>query len=186
MAEQTKPRRVSKSEWLMVALDMLEHGGVDAVRVDRMAKRLRISRSGFYWHFKDREELLRQMLEYWLDEYTVIVLNSFSSSDLKKDKILIKVAEMIDEYDLNRYDLPIREWAMHDEMARTAVSEANRLRNEFIGSQFAGLGFTGDELEMRTRLFVCYHTWEKPMFYDMSKSKRAKLRKLRLDLLTRR
>ena len=186
MDKETKPRRVSKAEWLATALDMLERKGIDAVRIDRIAKRLRTSRSGFYWHFKDRDDLLDRLLEYWISEFTEDAINYYFQQELDGEETLFKLANMVDEFDLARYELPIRQWALQDERAQAAVSKANKLRMDFVRLQFKRLGFTGDQLDMRTHLFVCYHTWEKPMFFDMSKAKRAKLRRLRLELLMRR
>ena len=60
--------RVSKDQWLAAAVTALEQGGVDAVRVERLARALDVSKSGFYWHFKDRADLLLELLEYWEEE----------------------------------------------------------------------------------------------------------------------
>ena len=178
-------KRVSKDEWLSAALEALETGGVDAVRIDHLAKRLRISRSGFYWHFKDRENLLRDILQYWGDEYNKVVVRRIGLLKGTPKERLAKLMEMIEEYDLTRYEIAIRAWARHDPLARDAVAKVNEVRLELIRSLFSEMGFEADELEMRTMLFVCYHTWEKPMFLDIPQTKLAKLRKLRLEFLTR-
>ena len=57
-------KRTSKSEWLEKALEVLEAEGVNAVKIDRLAKLLETSRSGFYWHFKDRQDLLSCLLHW--------------------------------------------------------------------------------------------------------------------------
>ena len=56
-----KKWRVSKAERLAAALVALEKGGVEAVRVERLARALGISKSGFYWRFKNRTDLLAQL-----------------------------------------------------------------------------------------------------------------------------
>ena len=65
-----KIKRVSKNQWLAKALETLAASGVDAVKIERLAKALGISRSGFYWHFKNRQDLLEHLLAYWVNEYT--------------------------------------------------------------------------------------------------------------------
>ncbi len=96
---------------------------------------------------------------------------------------LEQVMTMIQEHDLAKYDLAIRAWAKHNELAREAVQAVTSARLDFIAQIFSEMGFEGEEREMRTRLFVCYHTWENTMFGDMSPRKRTRLRKRRLDLL---
>ena len=183
MAKKRRIGRVSKGEWLAAALDVLEVSGIDAVRVERLAKTLSVAKSGFYWHFQDRKDLHKQLLEYWLHEYTEVVsLNPQLFSGEPKVR-LEKIMKMIQAHDLARYDLAIRAWARHDEMARDFVQRVMKVRLDFIRRIFSEMGFDGDELEMRTMVFVCYHTWEGATFGDMSPRKRARLRKRRLDLL---
>ena len=45
------------------------------------------------------------------------------------------------------------------------------------------LGFTGDDLEMRSMLFVCYHAWESPMFREISRKRRREQIAKRIELL---
>ena len=46
MGKKTNIRRISKAEWLDAALNALEEGGIDAVRIERLAKKLGTSRRG--------------------------------------------------------------------------------------------------------------------------------------------
>ncbi len=181
----TKRRRISKKNWLNAALETLEAGGIDSVRIERLAARLKISKSGFYWHFKDRNDLLKELLKFWSEEYTQVVIQELSKQEVDPATRLNQVAEMVWKHDLAKYDLAIRAWAKHDAMAKRAVTKVNKLRLDYLRSFFAELGFRGDELEMRTMLFVCYQTWETPMFGKMNRQKWGKLKKRRLALLIR-
>jgi AcrR family transcriptional regulator len=68
--------RKKKADWLEAALDVFEKEGIEGVRVERLARGLNVAKSGFYWHFKDRDDLHEQMLRYWEDEFTgVVTLN---------------------------------------------------------------------------------------------------------------
>jgi hypothetical protein len=55
---------------------------------------------------------------------------------------------------------------------------------DFVRDALSELGFTGDDLEMRSMLFVCYHTWELPMFREISRKRRRELIAKRIELLT--
>ena len=182
MKQVNKPR-ISKRDWLHAALETLEIGGIDAVRVERLASRLRISKSGFYWHFKDRSELLKEVLNYWSTEYTGSVLQDKTLAEMDAAKRLHTVAELVWEHNLAKYDLAIRIWAKHDLIAKRAVVKVNKLRMDYIRLCFSELGFKGDELEMRTMLFVCYTTWESPMFGKLKKQKWNKMKKRRIKLI---
>ena len=167
-----------------MALDVLETDGIAGVRVEVLAKRLGISKSGFYWHFKNRDHLLKDMLDYWSHEITGVITANSEILTLEPKDRLTRTAEMILDYDLTRYEIPIRQWALQDAVAARAVRKVNRLRLDFIGRAFSELGFTGDDLDMRTMLFTCYHTWEAPMFREVSRKRRRELIAKRMELLT--
>ena len=52
-----KQKRVNKNDWLVAAIDMLENDGIERVIIERLARKLGVSKSGFYWHFKNKKEL---------------------------------------------------------------------------------------------------------------------------------
>jgi AcrR family transcriptional regulator len=182
--QKKKTQRVSKAQWLDISLEVLETDGIAGVRIEILAKRLGISKSGFYWHFKNRDQLLKELLNHWSRELTEVATTNPEMLALEPKNRIIKTAEMILEYDLTRYEIPIRQWALHDAVAARAVKKVNRLRLSFLSEAFSELGFTGDDLDMRVMLFVCYHTWESPMFREISRKRRRELIAKRIELLT--
>lgn len=59
---------LGRQDWLRAARLALLKGGVEAVRVERLSRDLHVTKGSFYWHFKDREELLELLLREWEDE----------------------------------------------------------------------------------------------------------------------
>jgi CubicO group peptidase (beta-lactamase class C family) len=64
--------RLSKSDWLKAARLALLHRGVDAVRVEPLARELGTTKGSFYWHFADRAALLEALLVEWEEETNVL------------------------------------------------------------------------------------------------------------------
>jgi len=178
-----KIKRVSKDQWLIKALETLESSGVEAIKIQRLAKAFGISRSGFYWHFKNRQDLLEHLLDYWVREYTGIVTDNPDVVKLDPEKRLLTTMEMIRDKHLTKYDLAMTSWAKLDQQVHKVVKKVVKMRLDYLRVIFAELGFEGDELEMRTRLFVCYHSWEDTMFPDLSNQQHSKLLKLRYKYL---
>lgn len=179
-------RGVSKAEWLAAGLKALSEHGVASLTIEGLAKSLGIAKAGFYWHFKNRDDLLRQMLDYWTHEVTEIISENSEVIALEPTGRLTKTAEMILDFDLTRFEIAIRQWALQDQHAARAVKKVNRKRLDFIRSALSELGFTGDDLEMRTMLFVCYQTWESTMFREITRKRRRELIANRIEILTSR
>jgi AcrR family transcriptional regulator len=177
-------RGVSKAQWLDAGLKALSKQGSASLTVEGLARELGIAKAGFYWHFENRDALLRQLLDYWVHELTEVATANVQLLALEPMSRLTKTAEMILEHDLGRYDMAIRQWALDDALAARAVRKVNRIRLDFAREALSELGFTGDDLDMRAMLFVCYHTWESSMFREVSRKRRRELIGKRLDLIT--
>ena len=65
--------RLSRADWVEAALQTLAEGGISNVRVEVLAKHLKVTKGSFYWHFVDRNDLLAEMLETWRVNLTTSV-----------------------------------------------------------------------------------------------------------------
>ena len=62
--------QLTPNDWVRAATDLLVTKSIDAVRVDVLAKQLDVTRGSFYWHFKNRDDLLNQVLQDWVSAST--------------------------------------------------------------------------------------------------------------------
>jgi AcrR family transcriptional regulator len=177
-------KRVSKDDWLKAALEVLSESGIESVKIEKLARRLGVGKAGFYWHFRDRQALLDAILEHWASEYTAVVAVSPEINALPAAQRLLAISEAVSDYDLGHYDLVISAWARHDSKVAERLECTYKFRLKFVRKAFAELGFRGNDLEMRTRLFVCYVSNEASMFGLCSSTKDRKIRELRTRLLT--
>lgn len=177
-----KNKGVSKGQWLAKALETLGTEGFEAIKIDRLAKQLGISRSGFYYHFKDRQDLLQHLLDYWADEYTAVITDSLDMKKLDAEKRLFITMKMVKDRKLAQYDLAMTGWAKVDPLVNEIVKKVVTMRLDYVRLIFKELGFRGDELEMHARLHLCYHAWEEVTFVDDNSDEYARLQKLRHKL----
>ena len=57
--------RTPRDSWVEEGLRALGVGGPDAVRIEKLAQALGVTKGGFYWHFDGRTALLEEMLDAW-------------------------------------------------------------------------------------------------------------------------
>jgi len=177
---------VSRAEWLQAAAKMLESNGIEGVKIETLARTLGVSKSGFYWHFKNRDDLLDHFLDFWLHEVTEVITENPQILELDPLSRLCRTAEIILDYDLVRYEISIRQWALSNEKVAEAVELVNQKRMDFVGGALQELGFSGEDLEMRTLLFACYHSCESLMFREIPPERRRQLIEKRVALITSR
>ena len=144
--------------WITAATEKLVNKGVDAVRVDVLAKELEVTRGSFYWHFKDREDLLQRLLKVWRDHSTEQLIERFErrQSDprqLLSDLLSLPFRGKSAQRSAN-IELAVRAWARRDAVARAAVDAVDAHRLSYIAQVFSELGFP--IIEARIRAFALY------------------------------
>lgn len=162
----------------------LTHRSVAGIRIEGLARTLGIAKAGFYWHFKNREDYIAQLLQFWLEQVTKAVTHSPALLAMEPKERLVAAARKIHDDDLTQAEASIQLLAIEDKSAASVVRQANKLRLAFASDALAALGFKGDDLKMRAMLFVGYHSWESMQFRDTPRKRRRELIERRIDLLT--
>lgn len=155
-----EPERASLTPeaWIDAATQVLVDQGIDHVRVDVLAGQLGVTRGSFYWHFRDREDLLRRVLAAWRERATEQLTRRLEHAHTDPREQLHDVISLPFRgraaAQAARIELAIRAWARRDETARAAVDEADAARIAYHVHLFASLGFALPEA--RSRAFVLY------------------------------
>lgn len=149
-------QRGSEDIWLDAACDLLAESGVDAVKVMALAKRLGLTRTGFYWHFRDRDALLEAMIRRWEDKNTGnLVERAAAYADGICEAMLNLFDCWLDEalFD-SRLDLAIRNWARNDVELQRRLDTADARRLRAVCGMFERFGYAAAEAEVRSMVVL--------------------------------
>lgn len=171
--------RLNKDSWLALALDVLAHEGRAKIQIEYLAQKLGVTKGSFYAHFKDRKDFITNVAVYWADTLTVDELNTLSKVEGTGEEKLLLLMQAIKDSELGRYDIVMRAWALDEQLVAVQVEKVDRIRFEYIKSLFVEMGFTGDDLEMRSMIFQAYHSLSNALQGTLFKKNRLKHEKLR-------
>lgn len=157
-ATPTARSTLTPDTWIAAATDVLVDEGVDRVRVDVLANQLEVTRGSFYWHFRDRQDLLQQVLQAWRAHTTEQLTARMAASDADPRVQLRHVLQLPRHgraaVRAARIELAIRAWARHDPMARECVDASDAARMGYIAQLFSQLGHP--VAEARHRAYLAY------------------------------
>lgn len=133
---------------------MLVARGVERVRVEALARTLRITRGSFYWHFRSRKALLDSLLEDWRVRNTAPFLAAAADERRSgEDKFRAIVNVWLDESEYDpAYDAAIREWARTSAPVANLVRRVDRRRIALLAGICRELGCDPQEAEIRARI----------------------------------
>ncbi|MGW1177351.1 TetR/AcrR family transcriptional regulator [Kitasatospora sp. NPDC002543] len=147
--------RTPREKWVEEGLRALAAGGVDAVRVEALAKSLGVTKGGFYGYFADRDALLTEMLDTWEWEATDDVL----------DRIEHQVTDTLDRARLAGHltfsdrlrpiDLAVRDWARRDPAVAERLRRVDNRRMELLRAAIGTVCTDPAEIEARSLLAFC-------------------------------
>jgi AcrR family transcriptional regulator len=144
-----------RAQWLQAGLDALRKGGVGAVRVERLAAGLELTKGSFYHHFRDRSALLDALLEFWSREMTDAEFERIATLRGGLAGRLVALAEDVLEKGMGRYDPAIRAWARSDRKVAAAVAQVDRRRIRALTELFEET-FAAGEARIRARTFYTF------------------------------
>ena len=142
-----------------------------------------MTRGGFYWHFKGRDDLLEAMLEYWETETTDSVIEHIDSFDGDAVERVRELACFIVRAKQSRFDPVVRAWALSSPMAADAVARSDRKRIGFVQGGFREAGFSPKEARARGAMLAIYLMGEAMILSGQSVDERLRMLGVQLDRL---
>ena len=157
MTDTRTRQRGSKEIWRNAAYEQLISEGIDAVKIMPLAKRLNLTRTGFYWFFKDISELHASMVRSWESKNTDNLVDRCAADAFSISEGLFNLMDCWLDPTLfdARLDLAIRNWARADVDLQQRVMLADTRRIKAVAEMFARHGFTHEQAEVRS-LTVIY------------------------------
>jgi AcrR family transcriptional regulator len=144
--------RTPRGEWVAAALRALGSGGPDAVRIEALAASLGVTKGGFYWHFKNRQALIDEMLDAW--ERTAVdaaIERVESEPDTPPQDKFRQLVGLVPSLDFD-VELALRDWARRDVRVAERVRRVDNRRMDYMRSLFGEFSQGANDAEARSML----------------------------------
>jgi AcrR family transcriptional regulator len=180
------PLRTPRTSWIQEGLRALGIGGPEAVRVEKLAQGLGVTKGGFYWHFDDRNALLDEMLDTWerlvIDEAIerVEVDGGDARSKLRR---LSALAGTLGE--IWTIELAIRDWGRRDKRVSDRLRRIDNRRMEYLRALFGSFCADEDDIEVRCTILMSLFVGSRFIAADHGARNRAQVIDMTLERLLR-
>lgn len=145
--------RGSADVWLQASYETLIETGIDTVRIQPLAKKLKLSRTSFYWFFKDRNALLNALLAQWQEKNTgnlVVQAEAYAESIAEA---ILNVFDCWLNQDLfdSQFEFAVRSWALQSPDVAEQISQADNARLAALRQMFIRFGYEEAKADVRAR-----------------------------------
>lgn len=153
-----KDTRLNKDEWLERSLTQLAHNKGN-FNIEELVKKLGVTKGSFYWHFKNRDDFIQKLLDYWENTSTQSVLIEMEKYyDADAEKRLLELMRLLRNKAVSQHDIAMRNMATLNKDAAAKVLKVDEMRLHFVSSLFKEIGFRGKDLVVRAHVFAVFHS----------------------------
>lgn len=145
----TANARLSVADWVQAGFDVLAEDGVKALTIDRLCRRLGVTKGSFYWHFTDLQGYRQALIDTWAtvrDEDRGDLDSLVSLPPRQRLSAMMTSLVGPRHWMLER---AMREWARSDDAVAAAVRASDRRVIAAVRQAFLEDGFDPDDAAMR-------------------------------------
>lgn len=155
-ARKWRSGSLTPTDWAKGALTAIARGGISAVAVETVAAELGATKGSFYWHFKNRDALIRAALDLWEQSRTESVIEKLDQEPDPGERLRKLLETVFERGPDDRAEIALLADPGHP-AATAAVRRVAERRTSYIAEQLEKLGW--DEREAQDRAAVLYYIY---------------------------
>ena len=133
-----KSIRLTREDWLETGLQLLSESGEQALTLERLCKVANRTKGSFYHHFKNHDEFINALLEYWQSKYTEQIIRAVEqlTEPIAQRRELDRLAANVDD----RLERIIRNWSGVNKRVRQTIKQVDDRRIEYLTDLISKIG----------------------------------------------
>jgi AcrR family transcriptional regulator len=139
--------RLGPEEWVRAGLKALAKSGASALKADKLATGLGVSRGSFYWHFADVPAFHAAVLKRWREVALENIIAEIETTSDPLEALLHRAFA-----GGSGVESAVRAWATADAQARKAVEAVDAERIRYLQKLLVDAGIAPDVAAMRARV----------------------------------
>lgn len=146
----------TKIQWIKLGYQLFSENGSKGLNVDVMSKKLKCNRSSFYWHFTSKNEFVNELVDYWINTYTLEVISKASKATDPKEKLL-KLFEIVFKKDSSLdFIFFLKKYGQKNKAIKKIVEQIDSKRIAFGSGIFMEMGYSKQEAAIRSSVIYKY------------------------------
>jgi len=138
-------KRLRREDWILAAWEMLGSGNMNEVKIKILASKLGVTRGSFYWHFRNRQELIDALVDRW---FAILGLREVIEADVAlvedpKEQLWAVFKRVILNIDAGQ-SVALRLYSRKDQKLKRRIEDEDRLRLGHYSDRYKLMGFSED------------------------------------------
>jgi AcrR family transcriptional regulator len=172
--------RLSKADWIRKGIKVLNDEGYDAIKIERLCTKFRVTKGSFYHHFESISDYEEFLLRYWEDQTLGKIREVLSTGETAKERLTLLINEVFSVS--GKTELSLRAWALHNRTVRRSLDKMDQQRISVMRELYNQMGAPAEKSGELAEF--AYTAWLGiQCFYIGSSSQKERTVKLINDLM---
>jgi len=159
--------KTEKSAWLKFGIESFSVSGIQGVNIEQMAKKLNCNKSSFYWHFKNRENFVNEMIQYWFNISTKPIINEVNTEEDPKIRFEIFINLSFKDKSRKDFMFHLRHLAETSIILTDLLTDLTNKRLMYTTLMIQGLGYEEEESKLKAEILLNFYLG----WYELNKNK---------------
>ncbi|CAM3425337.1 TetR/AcrR family transcriptional regulator [Paenibacillus lupini] len=147
---------VTEEQWIHLGAERFAQGGIEALVIEKMASKLKCSKSSFYWYFSNRSEFVRKIVDYWNTILTQQVMTASSKVMTAEEKLSVLMHHMFSTTQKGDFLFYLRKLSLEEADYQEVIERLETFRMNFAKELFVQTGMPEDLAEHKSWLLYHY------------------------------
>ena len=171
MKPSVKSPKPTSEDWAVKGLEFLQQMGHSNLCIDKIAKWMGVTKGAFYYHFSDKAEFERALLDHYIASTIQSMANELTHLTTPQMRLKEVLRNQI-EINHTHLSLIFRAWGHENPTVAKALKKIDQFRLKHTNYLFQDLGFPPREAAMRSRVLVTFLQGETGLFCQLSRQQR--------------
>jgi AcrR family transcriptional regulator len=156
--KKTRPSPpLSREAWVKAATNLIAQEGVQAVAVEPLALALGVTKGSFYWHFKNRDELIHAAMEAWEQDQSADVVSRYTGIQDPRRRLRVLLFAAFEDVENGKFFAALGV-SSEDPRVQPYLQRASERRLAFGIEAFRAMGLSEAEAQERALLAYAAYT----------------------------
>ncbi|MFK8044745.1 MAG: TetR/AcrR family transcriptional regulator [Crocinitomicaceae bacterium] len=151
------PKIVAKKEdWIFLGYQLFSKHGIAGIVVEKMAAKLKVNKSSFYWHFKTKADFINEIVSSWVSSNTDQIIALANSENSAEERFLKLIELTFKKEPYLDFIFFLKRYAQKDKKLQALIDSIDLQRIEFTKNILMEMNFSSEEAQQKAILFYKY------------------------------
>jgi len=151
----------NKQDWVSLGFKLFSEKGITGIVIEKMAEKLNVNKSSFYWHFKTKKEFVQRLIEFWIDNETEQIIRLTNNENSTSEKFRTLIALSYKKMPHQDFIFFLKRYAQKEKRIKTIIEKIDFQRVNYVKELLQEMGYSEQDANIKSSLFykhlIGYH-----------------------------